>query len=692
MAKTVTLGGDRLGSGKKQRVTLHGFERSNHDLGYVWRSTMATGTLVPFMNMLALPGDTFDINLGADVKTHPTLGPLFASFKLQLDVFQCPLRLYNSQLHNNKLNVGLNMQAVALPYMKVKTTPSDFSTFETIPLEFQQFNQSSLLAYLGLRGLPSPEEYTEFKFAWGERNATALLSYWDIYKNYYANKQEEIGYCIHTEAGDKNNFADYLIVMSDEAVPQTWYTGSAKWIPSDLTGIDGALGIGKIKVAIKTNEGGTLKSWLQMIKLDEAAGEYTIVRTNYEQTLNFVEHVADYYWYEAEVSYTWTGNMHIGSIFAGDPDVLAPISLTEAADQINLLEFPLDNIDRMREQILAASNGVMIDAWNTWEPYCLPLKEAFIYGSTGQSASFYSQEALAIKTYQSDIFNAWLNTEWIEGDSGINGITAIDTTDGSFTLDTLNLSKKVYDMLNRIAVSGGSYDDWLEAVYDANSYRKAETPMYMGGLSKEIIFQEVVSSTAATTGSGEQSLGALGGRGTMANKHKGGSMTIHVDEPSIIMGIVSITPRVDYYQGNDWTMNLKTFNDFHKPNLDEIGFQDLLTDQMAFWDTKSENLEPNNIIYSSAGKQPAWINYMTNFNKLYGNFADERNEMYMTLARRYKPDAQQGKIKDLTTYIDPSQFNYAFAQTDLTAQNFWVQIGVDVNARRKMSAKIMPNL
>lgn len=49
---------------------------------------------------------------------------------------------------------------------------------------------------------------------------------------------------------------------------------------------------------------------------------------------------------------------------------------------------------------------------------------------------------LALKTYQSDINTNWVNTEWIDGESGINAITAIDTSGGSFTLDTLNLAKK----------------------------------------------------------------------------------------------------------------------------------------------------------------------------------------------------------------------------------------------------------
>ena len=66
--------------------------------------------------------------------------------------------------------------------------------------------------------------------------------------------------------------------------------------------------------------------------------------------------------------------------------------------------------------------------------------------------------------------------------------------------------------------------------------------------------------------------------------------------------------------------------------------------------------------------------------------------MFMTLARRYEMNYETLTIKDLTTYIDPTKFNYAFAQTDIEAMNFWVQIGCDITARRKMSAKLMPNL
>ena len=101
--------------------------------------------------------------------------------------------------------------------------------------------------------------------------------------------------------------------------------------------------------------------------------------------------------------------------------------------------------------------------------------------------------------------------------------------------------------------------------------------------------------------------------------------------------------------------------------------------------------------YNSAGKQPAWINYMTNVNQCRGNFAvpvgeesDTGGYMFMTLNRRY--DQTASGIDDITTYVDPNKYNQIFADADLSSQNFWVQISNRITARRKMSAKVIPNL
>lgn len=657
MGSSVTLGGERLGSGKKNKVYLHGYERSTHDLGYIWRSSMASGTLVPFMNMVGLPGDSFDINLNAVIKTLPTVGPLFGSFKAQLDVFSIPMRLYNALLHNNTLGIGLNMSVVKIPQIRIESAELDWDS--DIPLEFQQINQSSLLAYLGIRGVGKGNgDGVIRKF-----NAMPLLAYWDIYKNYYANKQEEIGAYINTTNPILNDWIKFEVYDSVTGYNGTTNDGFPVSIdvkPATTT-----------EMRIQITEGGYGNNGENMI-IETSTGafpflDYALRHTVIGKNKNLV--------IIHEIS---------GAVGNHEFQNVEFVNKVSQDQKINVKTFDLTEIDTMRMEILGDAGGQFIIDKTSREPYAATLK---INPINLWPSAQYVQQGLGLKTYQSDIFNNWLSTEWIDGEDGINKITAISTTDDYFTLDSLNLSKKVYDMLNRIAVSGGSYNDWMNAVYDEKPYDRAESPIYMGGLSKEIVFQEVVSTAAVSE---DDPLGSLAGKGGMSGKHKGGKVNVKCNEPCMIIGIASITPRVDYSQGNDWSMNLRTMDDLHKPALDEIGFQDSINGERAFWSTQVD--EDGEIHETSAGKVPAWLNYMTNFNKTYGNFADSRKEMYMTLNRRYEPDRMNENIKDLTTYIDPSKFNYLFAQTNLDSQNFWVQIACDVTARRKMSAKVMPNL
>ena len=111
----VNIGKNTLGDSDKMSVSLKEYVRSTHNLSSAWRSPMGVGTLVPFMKLIGLPGDTFEIDLDTRIMTHPTIGPLFGSFKFQADVFTCPIRLYNAMLHNNTLNIGLDMSKVKLP-------------------------------------------------------------------------------------------------------------------------------------------------------------------------------------------------------------------------------------------------------------------------------------------------------------------------------------------------------------------------------------------------------------------------------------------------------------------------------------------------------------------------------------------------------------------------------------------------
>ena len=653
-----TIGKNTIGDGKKMGINLRDYGRSTHNLSYVWRNTQAPGTLVPFMKILAMPGDTFDIDIESHILTHPTVGPLFGSYKFQADVFVCPIRLYNALLHNNALNIGLEMSTVKFPKFELASSNAD---------DIGKWSNSSLLHYLGFK-----KGAKEINAGIGRQryNAIPAIAYYDIFKNFYANKQEESFYTIGKQSWyywPKDNVAlNDAYYQSKLSTSQTWNTNLDNVVT--LSTLKSGQRIGRIslkKAAYPTYKGvqflmsETENGTKRVYQIEDIALGDEITEDNgwWRVPFNYMPEAVDYFY-----------------IAASKPD-----------NAYKLEEYSLADIDNVREKILELGRNEAVIAnlpgdGNITERY---LKNLISYDTDYYSKS--SQYGLAVKTYQSDLFNNWIKTDWIDGENGINAITAIDVSDGKLELDTLILAKKVYNMLNRIAVSGGTYNDWVETVYSTTYINRSETPEYQGGMSSEIQFQEVISNSASE---GEP-LGTLAGRGVQTGK-KGGKITVKVTEPAYLIGICSITPRVDYSQGNDFDIMLDNLDQLHKPELDAIGFQDLQT-----WKLDAESLIAENGIIKeySIGKQPAWIDYMTAVNQTHGNFAVGGDESFMVLNRIYKTSIQGNVPKiNTSTYIDPAAYNYVFADTDYEAMNFWVQMGLDIRARRKMSAKMMPTL
>lgn len=659
---TKTIGKNTLGDNGKMKVHMRTYNRSTHNLSYIWRNTQAVGTLVPFMSIPMMKGDTFKIKLQPNVLTHPTVGPLFGSFKQQNDIFFCPIRLYNSWLHNNKLKIGLNMQQIKLPQIVLSAeTPMNDQTHEPNAL-----NPSSLLCYLGIRaiGQNTKQEDPDARRTF---NAVPFLAYYDIFKNYYANKQEDKFVTIaHT------NIITKIIIKE----------GSTSTTITDPM---------RINARIPTNNSTVeIFGTLDKDKVENITVKYysNYNKDNHIEPAEITTRLADVFTIKS-----WTPANNSVTV-APKPD--AKINGSNAMfwsmeyKEGKMVSHDLEDLDEIREKILAKAGNLPfnINGDRSVPPFFRYLMTGNLTDpatgtdTIGKQWKYNDEWGLVTKTYQSDLCQNWINTEWIDGENGINQISAVAVTDGQFTIDSLNLAQKVYNMLNRIAVSDGSYRSWLETVYTGGYTERTETPIYCGGSSAEIVFQEVISTAA----SDQEPLGSLAGRGLDTN-HKGGYVEVRATEPGYLIGITSLTPRLDYTQGNQWDINLKSIDDMHKPALDGIGFQDLsaellLADTTVF---DGENFEQKFI-----GKQPAWINYMTNINKAYGNFTT--NENFMILSRQYEYDKTTKGIKDLTTYIDPTLYNGIFADQSFNAQNFWVQIGVEIEARRVMSAKIIPNL
>ena len=65
--------------------------------------------------------------------------------------------------------------------------------------------------------------------------------------------------------------------------------------------------------------------------------------------------------------------------------------------------------------------------------------------------------------------------------------------------------------------------------------------------------------------------------------------------------------------------------------IDAIGFQELIAEEAAAWTT--EAIEDHELTYQSLGKQPSWIEYTTDVNETYGEFAAGMPLAFMCLNR-----------------------------------------------------------
>lgn len=677
-----TLGGDRLRSESKMEVYLPNFGRSSHNVGKIIRTSQACGTIVPYWCQIGLDGTTFYIDITTKVKTLPTTGPVFGSFKHQIDIFVIPIRLYVAALHNNALGVGLNMSKVLLPQFVVNTANTSIYENDT---NRGQVNPSSLLSYLGIKGFGNSvtNQYVR-RFP-----AIFNLAYWDIFKNYYANKQEENAYVVtginhiwkKLSVGDgvkwlktwtDNKSTEYTIAPTTENPRYIKLEFEENVSPDEVN-----------EIQLLTNIPDSTQKLNELTKLGNS---FVFDRTDPE-ALGLREPKNPR---KATKVYVYKVKKKI--IIAYNEGATGENTITLPDNKkIKLTPFPLKNIDDERTSILAAPSTSAYIVNNLKMPYgaatgglTLPnynRKKTYV-----SSNAWYSQAGLAVKTYLSDRFNNWLNTEWIDGTTGgINSITAVDVSDGKLTMDALILQKKIFNMLNRVAITDGTYQAWREATYGIRSATLPESPIFCGGMQSEIAFDEIVSNAATE----EEPLGTLAGRGIATMYKSGRGIKIKCTEPSMIMALGSITPRVDYSQGNKWWTRLQNMDDFHKPTLDAIGFQELIAEEVAAWSTESTG--DNEQIYQSLGKQPSWIEYTTDVNETYGEFAAGMPLAFMCLNRVYEENSDH-TIGNTSTYIDPTIYNSIFAESRLSSQNFWVQVAFDVTARRVMSAKQIPNL
>lgn len=157
---------------------------SNHDRSRYFRTSMSVGPLFPIAVIPCNAGDDNYINVESLVNTQALLSPLYGSFKLKIMAFFAGTSLYCPKLWRNGSMASAD-----------GTLDANYPTFQ-----FQVgFGQSTnpplvrsdqLLAYLGFNPGYTDVNVTQSTGSRRSYNAIPLLMYWDIFRNYFCNRQE----------------------------------------------------------------------------------------------------------------------------------------------------------------------------------------------------------------------------------------------------------------------------------------------------------------------------------------------------------------------------------------------------------------------------------------------------------------------------------------------------------------------
>ena len=149
---------------------------AHHDLSHYLRTSMAPGLGYPICCIPCNAGDQHQLEFKHLMNTQAILNPLYGSYRLQICVFFAGISLYVPKLwRNGSLVNSSGFMDVNFPYI-----------VPTAAKPMYHVHESSLSAFLGM-GYHSGAYIPNGSF---KVNLIPYLMYYDIFRHYYANRQE----------------------------------------------------------------------------------------------------------------------------------------------------------------------------------------------------------------------------------------------------------------------------------------------------------------------------------------------------------------------------------------------------------------------------------------------------------------------------------------------------------------------
>ena len=296
-------------------------------------------------------------------------------------------------------------------------------------------------------------------------------------------------------------------------------------------------------------------------------------------------------------------------------------------------------------------------------------------------------------TYLPDRMNVILNDSFYSKNVST---VQVSTAGDKFQVDQLVTAKKLWNARNKDAMSSGTFKDWIRMHFGVTPKIMDDMPTFLGASTSDISFEDIRATTSAKVGDSDQYLGDKASSGLGYSRSRRHSVI--ADRPGYVMVLAQIVPQVDYYQNLERFVSHRKLSDGFRPEFNGIGLQDVLVsdinaDYSGMNNPYSEVLDLEDPRTTSVGKQPAWIEYMTEVNRVRGTFCTTEKSWVLARNMMADPASSESSPVDNTTisaYILPQDWNQPFAVQDATAQNFYLQVYIRSRVRSTVLKRLLP--
>lgn len=328
------------------------------------------------------------------------------------------------------------------------------------------------------------------------------------------------------------------------------------------------------------------------------------------------------------------------------------------------------------------------------------------------------QCGLFLRTYRMDLLRGLMNSDVLQA------VAKVTVSNGQFSMPSVYLANKDQQLMNRLSVSGGRFPDWITTRWNVDSGIQIDRPLWLGSHSMWLNTIDVVATAAGESGEDSNNpnteLGQQGGYqvGKMTvgrGKGRQRPITLKAKQYGTLMCIFSIVPDVVYSQGFEMQMLKTKFADIYDPAYKQLGFQSVTKKEVDVFPSGFPSHTVDEPVYISLadsnlnkkiGERVAWSEYMSSLNRAHGDFAYGQPLDYWVNNRIYASrestpisgEGSQNPIMkrlydfDSTTYVYPTLWNHQFAQKDITAMNYMVDVYFAIDANRPIGKRVMPHM